>query len=231
MNYEEWKLQLDERASSPAGRERLDKQAAQNKQNRQNKRNRAIVPTNKNAEQDRLKTIQKSRESARLMRGMKGPGGSTGSHFSEPKAAQKVTDAVRNNPTKTSNNKEKQKQTKGEKSYNRVMKRIRRNKRMDKIADLKDRKAASQTPGFRSTLASKLGGDHVAGLGSGKANDAENIRKRRAARAQMGQNVGNFLKKAPGRALSVFNQKTNTSSAGTSQSQNLSGPKRGVYNG
>lgn len=267
---------LDERANSPAGRERLEKQAAQNQQNRQVKtgkiaanqqeRSRAVAAAKaveskvrRDAGQDNQK-VKPARGNPRTR-----PVNSTPAPKAEPKASTKVADAVRNkkqdggpetitsknrhdnnynthafdgpktkggsrknNPAKTPDDNvagaadRLKKKGDDDKSYKNVMKKIRQRKNNEKIAKIK----AQRSDGFGAGLKSSLGGDVW-----NRKTDAESIKKKKDARNKAGQSVGNFMKKAPGRlARTILSDKSSTK-ADTSDSQDLSGPKKGVYNG
>ena len=256
MNYEDWAQQLDERVNSPAGRARLAKQAAQNQQNRQVKTDKV----EKN-QQERARAVAAAkaveakvrRDSGQDNQRVKPAAGNprtrpttpTPTPKAEPKAATKIVDTFRNNPAKTPDDNvagaaERLKKSKDDNNFKRVMQNMRNKKRMDKISDIKSSRrkaerekselaAANKKPGFGSGVKSSLGGDVFH-----RGQDAESIKKKKEARNKLGRSVGDFMKKAPGRALgaakNLVGQNT-SNTGGTTNSQDLAGPKTGVYNG
>ena len=149
------------------------------------------------------------------------------------KPADKAAEIVRNktqtnNPAKTPDDnvagaaERLKKKQNDDKSYKNVMRKIRQRKNNEKIAKIK----AQRSDGFGSGLKSSLGGDIA-----NRKTDAESIKKKKEARNKLGKSVGDFMKKAPGRVIGGA-LKTNTSNTGgTTNSQDLAGPKRDVYNG
>ena len=250
MNYEDWKQQLNE-AEGFGGKTTPDN----NPRKSANAAAKKVLPgkggaLTKSSSMDRLQAIARARRNERLSKGGKGNEGSSGSHFdnknssaitktkptpSKPKDVMTGTrpddrepKPYRNNPAKTPDDnvagaaERLKKKQNDDKSYKNVMKKIRQRKNNEKIAKIK----AQRSDGFGAGLKSSLGGDIA-----NRKTDAESIQKKRDAQNKLGRSVGDFMKKAPGRVIGGALKAKTSNTGGTSSSQDLAGPKKGVYNG
>lgn len=236
MNYEDWAQQLDEGLAMKEI-QRMDKKTNRKKElagklEKAQKQN-ATKPLSASPEVIQARKNRKAKEANATPRLSASPDVQKARDKRLKSApADKAADIVRN---KTQTNKTPD--DKGERAFQGVMKKIKRRKRNEQLArgkaNRKDREdkasalsTANKKPGFGSGVKSSLGGDLIR-----RGDDAESITKRKEARNKMGKSVGDFMKKAPGRVVGTALKTKTSFNTGTSDSQDLSGPKKGVYNG